>query len=81
MLDKASKEGGTKNMDDVEVNTIDQYQGRDKEMIVVSFVKNKHKSEQVKNLLLYTNYITTVKISKMSVFCTFFFLASTSIDL
>ena len=42
-------------MDCIEVNTVDQYQGRDKELIIMSFVKY-HKVESETTVRLYIPY-------------------------
>ena len=41
----------SKNQGQVEVNTVDQYQGRDKQVIVMSFVKQGTPTSQVSSFL------------------------------
>ena len=41
----------SKNQGQVEVNTVDQYQGRDKQVIVMSFVKQGTQTSQVSSFL------------------------------
>ena len=53
------------NMTDVEVNTIDQYQGRDKDLIIMSFVKSQifqsdHKVSYVERVKSYLSFFIVV---------------------